>query len=138
MAANLPPVNDASPKEKPSGEPVPGPDLMGYKSVDELVAAKRASDAEAKRIAEENAALKAGRSQPAADPVSDEPDEDAEFETWVDKNDPVAKRVRRIEHAIILKDQLRDIPDKDEREATKNRFLANTRKYGYIYSAHEA
>lgn len=57
MAANLPPVNHPELPEQPS-EPVAKPDLMGYDSPEALVAAKRSSDAEAKRLADENRTMK--------------------------------------------------------------------------------
>lgn len=40
------------PPENQETQPAPAPDLMGYKSVDDLVAAKRSSDQEAKRMAQ--------------------------------------------------------------------------------------
>lgn len=50
MAANLPPANAPEPQQPAAGEPA-APDLMGYASVEDLVAAKRSSDAHAKQLA---------------------------------------------------------------------------------------
>ena len=55
MGANLlPNPNPAEPNQPEAPSEPQAPDLMGYSSVEELVKAKRSSDAEAKRIAEEN------------------------------------------------------------------------------------
>lgn len=58
---------DQEPQGQPAATP-PQPDLMGYPSVEALVQAKRASDAEAKRLHEENlryqGMIQAGNRQP--------------------------------------------------------------------------
>lgn len=147
MAENQPdgtevqPEQNGEPVTPEGGEPTEPWKLLGYSSAMELVKAKIASDAEAKRMNERLTALETGRDQPAPEP---EADDDSAFEQWVSK-DPVArkvskvdKRLSEIEQGVILREQQRDIADKDERDAATKLFLANRHLYGDIATAHQA
>lgn len=135
-----------------TGEPGK-PDLMGYETPEALAAAKRASDAEFKRkeaewIAERDQmrarldAIESERDTASPDPEGGEDGYEQETLAYVRKGDPVAtysvEKIKKLERGIVLRDQLRDIDDRGEREATRKRFIDNPGKYGDINAAHEA
>lgn len=150
MAENQPEVT-----EDQGGEPAESkPELMGYKSVEDLVAAKVASDQEAKRIIEERDALRARlaeqesrNDQPPADRANGQGRDRYEerrkgVEEWAAKNDDVAdytlmleERLDRLENSVSNAFEVERIKDEKLQADVVKHFNRNRHRLGDITAA---
>ena len=144
MAENQPEVTQDEPVGEPEGESKP--ELMGYKSVEDLVAAKVASDQEAKRIVEERNALEAEvaelrnrREQPPAAHANGSDDRGKAYwdnvRKWADKGDELAQVMlmereerERMAYAMESTYELLDIDDREERRAVADHLRKNSNR----------
>lgn len=101
----------------------------------------KAAEEEANRLRRQLAELQTERQ---VKPATEREDRLRGAEEWAAKGDPVAqlqlemhRRQEELERAIILRDQLRDVPE-PLREAVKQRFLQHQDRFGDIKAAHDS